>query len=358
MLNLALVFERFGHTEAFVAQPLFRCQRLNRALILKHALREHERALFDRPEPHTTKIVFPYSPLELGLGGTSVMIGEKRFDQLFRNAIGGGVSEADYDADFELLSLLHDLPAFDPFLLREQLKRVGREPAKCFFEISEADVADMLEFVRREIEPLTSLAFGAAGRSAEKLSMRFSEKLMTDENAPLLTPLREMLRLSQGEYVEGVFAWKGFLYYQWLLRGFAERHKSFAPTFAGCKIIGDNRSTRMAIEQLKQEILARIKSVVQHAGALMLDYKRGFAALTRGDAAPFRGFVLDAPAKFQPLGEATGAIKHIHSFWGFRFPGAAAPSLEAEEAQDILQEFERMLSGVGLSAQSEDLLLC
>ena len=43
VLNLALAYERFGDTEDFTAKPLFRNKRLNRALILKHALRPHER---------------------------------------------------------------------------------------------------------------------------------------------------------------------------------------------------------------------------------------------------------------------------------------------------------------------------
>ncbi len=359
VLNLALVFERFGDSEDFVANPLFRSQRLNRALILKHAVRAHERALFARPEPHTTKIVFPFSAAELDLGGTSVMVGEKRFDQLFRKAVGGSVSEDDYATDFELLCVLHEAPSFDPFLLREQLRRIGREPARCFFDISDADVAGMLAFVAREIEPLTNLAFGASGRRAEKIAMRLSETLMTDENAQLLDPLRETLRLSPSEYREGVFAWKGFLYYKWLLDDLRARHLAFAPSFTNCGVVCTDRAARMEIERLRRNGLNRMEHVLARASDAMADYANAFSALARGQAATFRAFLLDAPARFIPLGEALGAVKHIHSFWGFRFPAKSPPKLEAEEAQDIFQEFDRMLAGIELIREgaTEELVL-
>jgi hypothetical protein len=359
VLNLALVFERFGATEEFAAMPLFKNQRINRALILKHALREHERSLFERPEPHTTKIVFPYSPSELGLGGTSVMIGEKHFDQLFRKAVGANVSDGDYQSDLELLHILHELPSFDPFLMRERLRTAGRSPAKCFFDVSEADVTRMLDFIAGEIEPLTSLAFGAVGRRARILSVRLSEKLMTDEGAQLLDPLRETLRLSRQEYREGVFAWKGYLYYKWLLRDLDARQAEFRTAFKGCVVACEDRTTRMEVERLRRDVLHRTDLVLLGAGGAMFEYANAFGSLTRGASGTFRDFLLRAPAKFMSLGGAMGAVEHVHSFWGFRFPPKAALKLEASEALDIMQELDRMLSGLELvsAAASQELVL-
>ena len=356
VLNLALVFERFGSSEAFAASPMFRCQRLNRALIIKHVVRPHERSLFERPEPHTTKIVFPFSATELGLGGASMMVGEKHFDALFRKTVGESLDEDDFAADFELLCMLHETPSFDPFLLREQLRRIGREPARCFFDISAGDIERMLKFVATEIEPLTTLAFGATGRRAEKISMRLSEKLMTDENAQVLDPLRQTLRLDPAEYREGVFAWKGFLYYAWLLRDMSERHHQFVLDFERCVLLGADRTTRAEIERLRRDIVRRVDLVMQRAGAAMIDYSEAFGAFARGNPTAFRSFLLAAPAQFAPLGEAIGAVTHIHTFWEFRFPPPTPQRLEAEEALEILQEFDRMLCGIDLIQETEDVL--
>lgn len=348
VLNLALVFERFGDSADFAAKPLFRIPKLNRTLILKHVVRDHERALFFRAEPHTTKLVIPYSPTELELGGASLMVGERKFDQLMRKAVGASVGEEDYASDLELIELLHEMPSFDPFMMREHLKRAGREPAKCFFEMSDADISSMQEFVRREIEPLVGLAFGAAGRRAETLSMRLAEKLMTDENAQLLAPLRDTLRLSVGEFGEGVFAWKGFLYYKWMLTDFAERQQAFGASFLSCVIASDDRRVRQEVDALRQSIMHRIDMVMFTASDAMAAYARAFSALTRGDPAAFRSFLLAAPAQFLALGEAIGAVKHIYSFWGFRFPEKATRRLDGEEAQEMVQDFDRMLSGLQL----------
>jgi hypothetical protein len=348
VLNLALAYERHGESEEFKSNPLFRCAKLNRTLIIKHALRPHEHTLFDRPEPHTTKIVFPYSPTELELGGTSVMVGERRWEQLFRNAVGVNHSATDFEADFELLNVLHEAPSFDPFLLREQLRRIDRDPARCFFDISDADTAGMLKFVAAEIEPLTNLAFAASGRRAEKLSMRLAEKLMTDEGAQLLDPLRSALQMSDTQYREGVYAWKGFLYYRWLLRELNLRHEAFAASFKACRVSYSGRIKRAEIEGLRATVMARADLALWRSAEALHEYETAFAALSRSQAVAFRDFLLSAPGRFVALGEAIGSVEHMHSLWRFKFKGAAAPTAEADDLAPILEEFDRMLSGAEL----------
>lgn len=355
VLNLALVYERHGAEEDFSGKPLFRCSRLNRVLILKHAVRPHERALFDFPEPHTTKIVFPYSSTELGLGGTSVMVGEKGFAQALKRAVGDSSDDAAIEDDIELLCLMHELPSFDPFLLRENLRRAGREPARCFFDISDADIAAMITFVADEIAPLITLALGFGGRRAEKLAVRMAEKLMTDEGAQLLEPLRDAVHLSPAQYREGVFAWKGFLYYKWLMRDLTARHEPFAKALLKSMAPKADRAGRMEIERLKTAIATRAERALHGVSDAIGGYDDVFGALIRGNPGGFRDFLLQAPSRFIGLGEATGALKHMHSLWGFRFGGQIAPSWEADEAIETLKEFDRMLSGIDFTREDADL---
>ena len=49
---------------------------------------------------------------------------------------------------------------------------------------------------------------------------------------------------------------------------------------------------------------------------------------------------------FIPIGEAIGVIKHIHSFWQFRFPDQAMAMMDADEAIEVLHEFSRTLCGI------------
>ncbi|MGE0742209.1 MAG: hypothetical protein AB7O98_12790 [Hyphomonadaceae bacterium] len=347
VLNLALVHERFGETPEYEAKPLFKNKRLNRALILKHVVRPHERDLFTRPTAAATKVILPYSATELTLGGVSFLVGEIRFEKLMRELVGHYESEAQFQADADLLRAMAQLPSFDPFLMRERLRHLGVDPARCYFEIAEADIARMRAFVGREIAQLVNLAFGGgAGAGASELSNRLAEKLMTDETAKSLDPLRATLRLSGEEYVEGVFAWKGFLYYKWLMDELRPQLKEFQPRFAGLRVVGATSEERRELAQSRKDILDKATLALRRVDETLKEYAEAFASLADGQANAFRSFLLKAPSLFIPIGEAVGVIRHIHSFWRYRFPDSAMPSMNVDEAIEILHDFETTIAGV------------
>lgn len=346
VLNLALVYERYGETEEFNAKPLFKNKRLNRCLIVKHVLRNNERELFTRPMTAATKVIMPYAATELSLGGVSFLIGESKFERLMRDTVGSYNSEADFQADFELLKVIAALPSFDPFLMRERLRTMQIDPARAYFDIAEADVARMRQFVGAEIAQLVNLAFATGGGSAGDLSHRLAEKLMTDETAKSLDPLRATLRLSGEEYIEGVFAWKGFLYYKWLMGDFRPRLAEFKPRFSGLRVTNANSEERRELAETRRDILNKLDLAVSRVDETLLEYGTAFAALAEGQPSAFRAFLLRAPSLFIPIGEAVGVIKHVDSFWRFRFPDDPRPLMDAEEAIEVLHEFEVTLDGV------------
>lgn len=346
VLNLALVYERFGETEDYKAKRLFNSARLNRALILKHVLRKDERDLFSRPLTTATKVILPFSTTELGLGGVSFMVGEIRFEKLLRDLVGEYEDEAKFQGDAELLRAMAALPSFDPFLMRERLRHLGIDPARCYFDIAEADVARMRAFVGREISQLVSLAFATGGRDAGDLSQRLAEKLMTDETAKALDPLRETLRLSGEDYIEGVFAWKGFLYYKWLMDELRPQIAEFKPRFAGLRILNVSADERRELAEMRRDTLQKMAQALERVDETLLEYGAAFAALAEGQPAAFRTFLLKAPSMFIPIGEAVGVVRHIDSFWRFRFPAGAAPLMDADEAVEILHDFSATLTGL------------
>lgn len=346
VLNLALTFERFGDTEDYKKKPLFKNPRLNRALILKHVVRPHERDLFTRPTTAATKVILPYAATELELGGISFLVNEIRFEKLLRDAVGGYEDEAKFIADAELLKVMASLPSFDPFLMRERLRHMGIDPARSYFEIAEADVARMRAFVGKEIAQLVNLAFATGGNDAGGLSQRLADKLMTDETARTLDPLRETLRLSGEEYIEGVFAWKGFLYYKWLMDEIRPGLTDFKPRFAGLRISQATSEERQDLANTRKDILDKLKLALDRVDSTLLEYAAAFAALAEGQPQAFRNFLLKAPSLFIPIGEAVGVIRHINSFWRFRFPDAGTPMMQADEAMEVLHDFETTVAGV------------
>ena len=346
VLNLTLAFERFGDTDDFKNKPLFKNQRLNRALILKHVVRQHERELFTRPTTTATKVILPYAVEALELGGISFMVHEIRFERLLKDAVGGYTNDADLTADAELLKVMAALPSFDPFLLRERLRVMGVDAARAYFDIAEADIGRMRAFVGKEIAQLVNLAFATGGVDAGGLSQRLADKLMTDETAKTLDPLRQTLRLSGEEYIEGVFAWKGFLYYKWLMDEIRPGLTEFRPRFAGLRISQATADERRDLAETRRDILTKMELALGRVEETLLEYGIAFAALAEGQPSAFRTFLLKAPSMFIPIGEAVGVIRHINSFWRFRFPDAATPMMEADEAIEVLHDFETTVEGV------------
>jgi len=346
VLNLALVFERYGETEDFNQKPLFQTKQLNRALLLKHVLRTHECDLFERPLKTATKVILPYSATELELGGVSIFVGERRYDKMLKGAVNGEQDIAAFESDLDLLRTLATLPSFDPFLMRERLRHAGVEPGRCYFDVGEADVARMRAFVSKEISQLIDLAFATGGRDAGDLSSRLAEKLMTDETAKSLDPLRQTLRLTGAEYIEGVFAWKGFLYYKWVLNELKPQLAEFRPRFAGCRILRATEADKREMAETRKRILMLMQAANNRVEDSLREYGAAFASLAEGQPGAFRAFLLEAPSMFIPIGEAVGVIKHIDAFWRFRFPDAGTPMLDADEALEMFHEFETTLNGV------------
>src|SRR5690242_19393272 len=88
VLNLAAVYQQYGTTEDYAARPLLRGKRLNRAILLKHTLRDHERHHVRSRGSTATKIILPFDSAELQLGGYSFFVTDKDFEKSLHECLG------------------------------------------------------------------------------------------------------------------------------------------------------------------------------------------------------------------------------------------------------------------------------
>jgi hypothetical protein len=132
---------------------------LNRVMLLKHRLRRDKIERLRLRRQVATKIILPIDLDDLRAGGRSIFVNEIGFDQALEQAFGVGPGHPDQ----RTLAVIDGLPGFDPFLLREQLRRNGVVPASCYFNLSAADLAAMISFVSDEIAPLVDLSLGPDG---------------------------------------------------------------------------------------------------------------------------------------------------------------------------------------------------
>ncbi|GAA0614519.1 hypothetical protein GCM10009422_06890 [Brevundimonas kwangchunensis] len=340
VLNLLKVYNDHRRDPDYAEKPIFRTVALNRALIIKHRLRRNEFDAFHLRRQVSTKVVIPIDSDDLKTGGRFVFVDQRNFERLMQESFGIEPGHP----DLVTLRLMDALPSLDPFLLREQLKRGGVEPAACYFSISDADLDRMLAFVESEIRPLVTLSVGDDIETVGS-TRRLAGKILSSDPGDRMEALRETLQLHPDEYQEGVFCWKGFLYYKWVLTSLLGDVTAVADAVATVKPLGKvDRTAREYLDRGRRVLHERIMKTCEEVSATLRIYDDAYADLTvHGKPAAFRDFLLRAPRLFTRLGEQLGAVQHVISFWRFRFaPGA--PPVSVDELIDVFMDFETGLA--------------
>ncbi|CAN7468322.1 hypothetical protein [Caulobacter sp. LjRoot300] len=344
VLNLLAIEARSGHRPEHGEAPLFRNRVLNTALVVKHRLRVDDVFLFDEIRPNATKIIIPFERSDLGLGGQSFFVGQRGWVDLLREACN---EHSDMARDLATLRLIDQLPSLDPFLLREHLRRHGLSVASSYFALSSADMEQMQSFVSAQISLLIDLAYRDAGRAVPgAYAARLVEALLSTDVDERLEPLRETLVMDGESFKEGVFSWKGFLYYKWMLtRLWAELDtvggEIMRLTITGNRDVATQRFLDDTRKRLRRGILVERQAIMRALDV----YDRAFDDLIdNGRPQAFREFLLRAPDMFLSLGEKVGVVAHIASFWRYRFPAGAPLVADIEDAIDLLQDFDAGLS--------------
>ena len=356
VLNLLRVWEENGDSRAdgavrnpdWAARPIFRTAALNRALIIQHRLRRNEFDLFTGRRQVATKVVIPIEDDDLKTGGRYVFVNQIGFERSMMEAFGVQPTHP----DIETLRLIDRLPSLDPFLLREQLRRGGLDPAPCYFSISDGDLQRMTAFVRSEIEPLVTLSLGGDTLAvAQDSAARMASKILSNTPGNQLDALRQTLRLAPEQYEEGVFCWKGFLYYKWTLAALLTDVAAVAEAVRTIRPVGKlDPQAKEYIARGRDVLRGRIIKTCDEVSRTLRVYDDAYAKLTQeGRPIAFRDFLLDAPSMFSRLGDQLGAVQHIVSYWRFRF-GPGAPPVNVEELMDIFMDFETGLLGRGETA--------
>jgi len=343
VLNLIAVEAESQHRPEYAQAPMFRNRVLNTAILLKHRLRNDDIYLFDEAQPTATKIIIPFDRRDLGLGGQSVFIGQRGWADLVVEACN---ASGDMSRDLATLRLIDMLPSLDPFLLREHLRRNGVLVANCYFALSHADLENMQGFVTMEIARLIELAYRGTGGAGRAYTARLVEALLSTDVDERLEPLRKTLVMEGDSFKEGVFSWKGFLYYKWMLTKLWPQLTTVGQEIGRLVVTGNrDAETGRYVDDSRRRLQG---GVLVERSAIMRTlkvYDDAFEDLIdNGRPTAFRDFLLRAPEMFLSLGERVGVISHISSYWRYRFPLGDPLTIDVEEAIDILQDFEAGLS--------------
>ena len=336
VLNLAALAVRHADNPDHHGKPLFTSPALNAAVIIKHRLRANEIGHINTRHRTATKLIVPFERSDLSLGGRALFVGDRGWMESLQELAG---ESADLGRDAGVLEALDELPSLDPFLLREHMRRRGFDIADTHFEISSHDLDAMQMFVTKEINKLIDLAY--KGRTSGNNS-RLVEALLSSKHDDRLEPLRMTLRLEGDSYREGIFAWKGFLYYKWVLNSLWPRLREVMVELGKVKTIGPrDYEAESLCRTMKVRLTENIERQVKFVGDYLRLYDNVFDELTQeGNATAFRDFLLKSPDMLIALGEGAGIVSHIASFWRYRFPKGKPLEAMVSELLDILQDFE------------------
>lgn len=346
VLNLAYIHTAFRHLSDYRGAPFFKHPLLNKSIILKHTLRAQELDEFNRPRRTATKVILPFDPEDLRIGGSSVFVDQRGFETFCTQFLG--TNSPNDHPDVQLLRLLDRLPSLDPFLVRELINRNGFRPAACYLKISPADIAEMLDFTRDEIQQLVYVAFGNSDSGA---SNKLATKILSNETDHELDPLKHTLRLNSEEFADGIFSWRGFLYYKWRKQSLELELRNVIKGLATFTPLGPMDPTiRDYLNGVRPRLGKRIIEALTAVDRILVHYDSAYNALAQGhNGSQFRRFLLDGPSMFFQLGESVAILSHISSFWGYRMGGAQRPGLRLtpDEYADILADFDESLSALG-----------
>jgi hypothetical protein len=346
-LNLIAIWQKHGESEDYKTRPFFNSSVLNRGIILKHRLRQNERDLFSDVRTSATKVILPIDITNLRSGARSFFVHQKGYRDFLRDVTD--LTTAQGQRDQELLEAIDELPSLDPFLMRERLKRVGFEPARHYFEITGADTARMFQFVRKEVAPLIGMSYTQIESHLSEKTAKLASIILANEVDSELEPLRRGLGMDKAAFEEGMFCWKGFIYYKWTLGDLAPKVQPVSAEIARVKPIGPvSIDDEVYIAAARERLVKAIGAACASVRATLQIYDKAYADLTtHGAPQSFREFLLRSPALFQDLGERLGGIQHITSFWRYRCPAGSDPEIPAEELVDLLADFESGINANG-----------
>lgn len=342
VLNLRRAHSAMRRQHIPVIAPFFTAPVLQDAIIVKHRLRPHEKALFTESRSVATKLLLPLDKVDLRAGAWSIFVGEERFEEAVLRQTGIDLRHG--SSDRLTLDIIDHLPSLDPFLLREKLRYAGIRPQQEYFSVSSSDLLRMFDYVRKELSPLARLSTGEAEHAHGR---RLADKILNGDGGDEMDLLRQGFALSDSDFSEGLFAWRGFLYYSWRL---SEMNNALSMLSIALFRIRPSdtpsRSTHDSIERGRRSVSLLLSRNIDFAQGLVQTYKTAFNELVSSkDIAMFREFLLAAPLLFTELGQCIGALDHIDSFWRFRFPTSKPALVSSEELAQLFLEFEDSLSG-------------
>ncbi len=141
--------------------------------------------------------------------------------------------------------------------------------------------------------------------------------LLSSEVGEKLEPLRATLGLSADEFREGVFSWRGFLFYKWSMAELKPQVLKVLHDLVTVRVHGKADGDELGfVAVARRAIAAAARRYLDEVAQVLAIYDAAYARLIEHEEPmAFRTFLLEAPPMFLEMGEKMGAMSHVASFW-------------------------------------------
>jgi hypothetical protein len=350
VLNLAAICRDLdGHfvDEAGAKTGFFNSRTLNRAIIVKHNVRENERYLLVRYKPVATKIILPIDPEDFSLGGASFMLNERTATQILRDKMGlhRKSEEPRVQRDLKLLDILDSLATLDPFIVRERMLVDGLKLPDAFNAFQIQGDGNLFSYMKTQLLPLVRMAMGSgAGAITDDRAMeRLADEMFATgggggERADLL---RQALKIPEPQWPSSLYTWKAALFYEYRVRNFEPRFRRFMDSVQKVKIYGFSMQAPAEIVlPMRYELVSRALRTKSKLDNLLTSFNQAYRKDLIGAGTPeaFREYLVSLQDKLYDFGVVNGVLEQMVGYWEYWFLSRGVTNVPADFFQSIARD--------------------
>ena len=344
---------------------LFKTPFLNRAVFFKHLdLRLHDHvdtfAGQDRRPVHTL-IFLPCDPDRPGDGGEAMIYSRANLRRLHASRTNSGerptseLMEDEAVLDEAVLDVLDEMPALNPFLMRECSERAGRPLAEAYPTLDGAVLHRLQRRRYRRVRPLVLAAFGASDQDVGDALDNVVEAFMRPGKTDKLRQLGTALSVDPDKTPEVLGAWVSIAVFEDELARLKPSIHGFAHWLAhagaGLEALG-HADRRELVERLSR-LRASVRAAWREVRDILEAYQQSYKALVfEDDPQPFVGFLQRCRENYWKIGDLFGRFEQATHAWQRHTSTFGSGPLPIQ----LLDEFLRFLERTFLIGDADELL--
>ncbi|MEO1089582.1 MAG: hypothetical protein AAFX81_03035 [Pseudomonadota bacterium] len=307
------------------AAPLmFNTPYLNRSVILKFVdpkgSDQADRRSGAMPKPIRTLIYLPYDVTDPPAGGESLLYSRRALRRLhFQKTNEEPDGQGSFAADEATMQALDDVPAFNPFLLRDAFERAGLPLHEAYLDLDQGTAKRIRRRLLLRIRPLIVAVLGSSsglvGEALEHMVDAFLDPARKEE----LRPLAAALHLRSDDAVEVLGAWAGIAYFEEELERLTPQIASLAQWLATSPRPRERVPPSAAKDFASQiqRIRIGVRTAWQSLQAILGQYQASYRSLVvDSQPAPFVEFLRDCRQHYWSAGDLFGRFEQ--SIYGWR----------------------------------------